>query len=77
MRLIRVTHSKHFSSSSTTPLVAAYANCVLSLVVVRVKMNRFERTGLLERERERDLLVWMAFYFLACLASVTSIFLAI
>lgn len=37
-------------------------------------MNRFERTGLLERERFVGL---DDFYFLACLASVTSIFLAI
>lgn len=39
-------------------------------------MNRFERTGLLERERERFVGL-DGFYFLACLASVTSIFLAI
>lgn len=38
-------------------------------------MNRFERTGLLERERE--IVGLDGFYFLACLASVTSIFLAI
>lgn len=36
-------------------------------------MNRFERTGLLERE----IVGLDGFYFLACLASVTSIFLAI